>query len=86
MFNRLQNHHNNLALNEKYEAYRNILNRSLRLAKQNHYHNILNEHKGNSKTAWEVTNELAFDKKKTSIYHLINLSQRLETQSLINNP
>ena len=61
MFKRLQNHHNNLALNEKYEAYRNTLNRSLRLAKQNHYHNILNEHKGNSKTAWEVTNELAFD-------------------------
>ena len=62
MFNRLQNHHNNLALNEKYEEYRNTLNRSLRLAKQNHYHNILNEHKGNSKKVWEVTNELAFDK------------------------
>ena len=39
----------------------------MRLTKQNHYHNILNEHKGNSEKAWEVINELAFDKKKTSI-------------------
>ena len=64
MFKRLQNHHNNLVLNEKYEAYRNTLNRSLRLAKQNHYHSILNDHEGNSKTAWDVINELALDKKK----------------------
>ena len=51
MFKRLQNHHNNLALNEVYKTYRNTLNRSLRLAEQNHYHNIHNEHKGNSKKA-----------------------------------
>ena len=56
-----------MALKEEYKAYRNTLNRSLRLAKQNHYHNILNEHKGNLKKAWEVINELAFDKKKTNI-------------------
>ena len=67
MFKRLQNYHNNLALNEEYKAYRNTLNRLLRLAKQNHYHNVLNEHKGNSRKAWEVINELAFDTKKTSI-------------------
>ena len=67
MFKRLQNHHNNLALNEEYKAHHNTLNRSLRLAKQNHYHNIFNEHKGNSKKASKVINELAFDKKKTSI-------------------
>ena len=65
MFKRLQNHHNNLALNEEYKAYRNTLNRLLRLAKQIHYHNILNEHKGNSKKAWKFINELAFDQKKT---------------------
>ena len=67
MFKRLQNHHNNLALNEEYKTYRNTLNRSLKLAKQNHHHNILNEHIGNLKKAWEVINELAFNKKKTSI-------------------
>ena len=67
MFKLLQNHHNNLALNEEFKAYRNTLNRLLRLAKQNDYHNILKEHKGNSKKAWEVINELAFDKKKTSM-------------------
>ena len=39
----------------------------MRLAKQNHHHNILSEHKGNSKKALEVINELAFDKKKTNI-------------------
>ena len=85
MFKRLQNHHNNLALNEEYKAYRNTLSRLLRLAKQSHYHNILNKHKGNSKKAWKVRNELAFDKKRQA-YHLLNLSLRLETQSLINNP
>ena len=51
MFKRLQNHHNNLVLNEEYEVYRNTSYRSLRLANQNHYHNILNEHKGDSKKA-----------------------------------
>ena len=33
MFKHLQNHLNNLALNEECNAYRNTLNRSLRLAK-----------------------------------------------------
>ena len=56
-----------MALNEEYKGYCNTLNRSLRLAKQNHYYNILSEHKGNSKKALKIINELAFDKKKTSI-------------------
>ena len=36
------------------------------------------------KKAWEVINELAFIKKRQG-YYLLNLSQLLETQSLINN-
>ena len=85
MFKRLQSYHNNLTLNEEYKAYRNTLNSSLRPVKQNHYHSVLNKHKNNSKKAWEVRNELAFDKKKTSMPPN-KLITRLETQSLINNP
>ena len=35
---------NNLVLTEKYKAYRNALNRLLRLAKRNYYHSVLNGH------------------------------------------
>ena len=38
-------------------GYRNTLNRLLRRAKSNYYHFVLNEHKGNSKKAWETVNE-----------------------------
>ena len=47
MFKRLHKNSDNLVLTEKYKAYRNALNRSLRLAKRNYYHSVLNEHKGN---------------------------------------
>ena len=49
LLKRLPKNSDNLVLTEKYNAYRNALNRLLRLAKRNHYHNVLNEHKGNSK-------------------------------------
>ena len=37
----------------------------LRLAKQNYYHSVLNEHKGNSQKEWQVVNELALQKNRT---------------------
>ena len=57
----------NLVLTEKYKAYRNALNRLLRLAKRNYYHSVLNEHKGNSQKVWQVVNELAFTKNRTRL-------------------
>ena len=54
-----------LVLTEKYKAYRNALNRLLRLAKRNYYHSVLNEHKGNSQKIWQVVIELAFTKNRT---------------------
>ena len=77
MFIRLQNQHDNLALNRD-KAYRNTLNRSLRLAQQNHYHSILNKTKGNLKKAREIINELALNKKRPA-WNQLNLSQRLKT-------
>ena len=38
----------------------------LRRAKSNYYHSVLNEHKGNSKKAWETVNELIYNKKRSS--------------------
>ena len=62
MFKRLHKNSDNLVLTEKYKAYRNALNRLLRLAKRNYYHSVLNEHKGNSRKVWQVVNESAFTK------------------------
>jgi len=47
IFKRLHNHGDNFVLSAEYKAYQNTLNRPLRLAKCNYYHNFLNEHKGN---------------------------------------
>ena len=57
----------NLELTKKYKAYRNALNRLLRLAKQNYYHIVLNEHKCKSQKVWQVINELAFTKNRTRL-------------------
>ena len=38
----------------------------LRRAKSNYYHSVLNEHKGNSKKAWETVNELIYNKQRSS--------------------
>ena len=54
MFKRLHKSSDNLVLTEKYKAYRNALNRLLRLAKRNYYHSVLNEHKSNSQKVWLV--------------------------------
>ena len=49
MFKRLHKNSDNLVLTEKYKAFRNALNRLLRLAKRNYYHSVLNEHKCDSR-------------------------------------
>ena len=67
MFKRLHKNSNNLVLTEKYKAFRNALNRLLRLAKRNYCHSILNEHKDNSQKVWQVVNELAFTKNRTRL-------------------
>ena len=67
MFKRLHKNSNNFVLTEKYKAYRNALNRLLRLAKRNYYHSVLNEHKGNSQKVWQVVNELAFTKNRARL-------------------
>ena len=67
MFKRLHKNSDNLVLTEKYKAYRNALNRLLRLAKRNYYLSVLNEHKGNSRKVWQVVNELAFTKNRTRL-------------------
>ena len=67
MFKRLHENSDNLVLTEKYKAYRNALNRLLRLAKRNYYHSVLNEHKGSSQKVWQVVNELAFIKERTKL-------------------
>ena len=67
MFKRLHKYSDNLVSSEKYKAYRNALNQLLRLAKQNYYHSVLSEHKGNSQKVWQVVNELAFTKNRTKL-------------------
>ena len=49
----------------KIKTYKNILNRALKLWKRSHYHNVLQEHKGNSKKIWEIVNELTYTKKRS---------------------
>jgi len=49
LFKDLHKHYENVTLTKEYKAYRNTLNRLLKLAKQNYYHNLLDEHKDNSK-------------------------------------
>ena len=53
MFLHIQNQHDNVAQIKEYKAYRNTINPSLRQAKQNCYHIIHNENKGNSKKSME---------------------------------
>jgi len=48
MFRQAKKNRSNLDLYEKYKSYKNVLNRSIKLARQNYYHRILKEHKGNT--------------------------------------
>ena len=66
LFKQLLRNRDNSILSSKYKTYRNTLNRLLRRAKSNYYHSVLNEHKGNSKKAWETVNELIYNKKRSS--------------------
>ena len=67
MFKLLHKNSDNVVLTEKYKAYQNALNQLLRLAKRNYYHSVLREHKGNPQKVWQVENELAFTKKRTTL-------------------
>ena len=58
MFKFLHKNRDDLALKERYKTYRNTLNRVIRQSKRNYSHKILDENKGNSKTTWDVINEL----------------------------
>ena len=66
LFKQLLRNRDNSILSSKYKTYRNTLNRLLRRAKSDYYYSVLNEHKGNSKKAWETVNELIYNKKRSS--------------------
>ena len=53
MYSRLHKTIENVELTEEYTTYRNTLNRILRLAKRNYYHQVLNENKGDLKKSLE---------------------------------
>ena len=50
----------------KYKAYRNALNRTIKIAKINYYQNFLTRNKNNAKKIWEAINDLTNRKTKTS--------------------
>ena len=52
---------------ESNKSYRNVLNRSLRIAKSVYYNRVLRENKGDSKKVWEVINELTFNNKQNKL-------------------
>ena len=64
MFKFLHKNRDDLALKERYRSYRNTLNRVIRQFKRNYYHKILEKNKGNSKTTWDVVNELVNHKSR----------------------
>ena len=64
MFKFLHKNKDDLALKERYKSYRNTLNRVIRQSKRNYYHKILEKNKGNSKTTWDVVNELVNHKSR----------------------
>ena len=55
----------------QFKRQRNIVNNKIRLAKQAYYQNSFNEHKGDSRKAWQTVNELTSRKSgKTSVKEL----------------
>ena len=52
---------------ESYKKYRNVLNRSLRIAKSAYYHRVLGENKDDSKKVWKVINELVYSNKRNRL-------------------
>ena len=63
---RLSHKVNNQANVMKYKAYRNALNRTIKIAKINYYQNFLTRNKNNAKKVWEAINDLTNRKTKTS--------------------
>ena len=48
----------------KYKIYRNLLNRLIKQAKVDYYHNVLKDNKNNSKKVWNIVNELVYNRKQ----------------------
>ena len=48
----------------KYKIYRNVLNRLIKQAKVDYYHNVLKDNKNNSKKVWNIVNELLYNRKQ----------------------
>ena len=70
IFKTFRKNRNDFALKERCKTYCNVLNRLLRQFKQNYYHQILNENKGNSKITWDVVNESVNHKNRNSSFPL----------------
>ena len=47
----------------KYKIYRSLLNRLIKQAKVDYYHNVLKDNKNNSKKVWNIVNELVHNRK-----------------------
>ena len=67
MYNDLRVNRNSLDMVESYKKYRNVLNRSLRIAKSTYYHRVLRENKDDSKKVWKVINELVYSNKQNRL-------------------
>ena len=68
MYNDLRVHRNSLDKVESYKRYRNVLNRSLRIARSTYYyHRVLCENKDDTKKVWKVINELVYSNKRNRL-------------------
>ena len=67
MYNVLRVNLNSFNKLESYKNYRNVLNRSLRLAKSAYHHRVLRENKDDSKKVWKVINELIYSNKRNRL-------------------
>ena len=67
MYNDLRINRNSPDKVESYKVYRNVLNRSLRIAKSAYYHRILRENKDDSKKVWKIINELVYSNKRNGL-------------------
>ena len=50
--------------NHKYKIFRNLVNRLIKQAKVDYYHNVLNDNINNSKIVWNIVNELVCKRKQ----------------------
>ena len=67
MYNDLRVNRNSLDKVENFKRYRNVRNRSSRIAKSAYYHRVFCENKGDSKKVWKVINELVNSNKQNRL-------------------